>query len=183
MSALEAGLFTCSLDAAMVGPAQPCILTSADITEGATIAPAQHGAYWFAFGFHRFSRQANTLNLFLRYQAQAERLYRRAVEEFERLKALRSELPNEPISPTEPQETESVTTPETNPSPLPQPAPGSPLPAVTPRPENDARPRSDSAGRMRREVVAAGPCGVVEVRGAPISSHFVTRFDIEPPNP
>ena len=44
--------------------------------------------------------------MFLRYQAQAERNYRRAVEEFERLKALRpdlppelpnEELPNEPI--------------------------------------------------------------------------------------
>jgi hypothetical protein len=34
--------------------------------------------------------------LFLRYQAQAERQYRRALEEFERLKALRNELPNEP---------------------------------------------------------------------------------------
>jgi hypothetical protein len=35
--------------------------------------------------------------VFLRYQAQAERNYRRALEEFERLKALRNELPNEPI--------------------------------------------------------------------------------------
>src|SRR5208282_5622373 len=33
--------------------------------------------------------------LFVRYQAQTERLYRRAVEEFERLKKLRAELPNE----------------------------------------------------------------------------------------
>ena len=34
-------------------------------------------------------------SLFLRYQAQAERHYRRAVEEFERLKALRGELPDD----------------------------------------------------------------------------------------
>jgi hypothetical protein len=32
-------------------------------------------------------------------QAQAERQYRRAIEEFERLKALREELRNEPNSP------------------------------------------------------------------------------------
>ncbi|HTX34118.1 MAG TPA: hypothetical protein VME43_03825, partial [Bryobacteraceae bacterium] len=35
--------------------------------------------------------------LFLRYQAQAERLYRRAIEEFDRLKAQRDQFPNEPI--------------------------------------------------------------------------------------
>jgi hypothetical protein len=34
----------------------------------------------------------------LRYQAQAERHYRRAMEEFDRLKALRRELSNEPIT-------------------------------------------------------------------------------------
>lgn len=39
-----------------------------------------------AEGFHRLARQANSWSLFLRYQAQAERLYRRAVEEFEGLK-------------------------------------------------------------------------------------------------
>jgi len=32
----------------------------------------------------------------LRYRAQAEREYRRAVEDFDRLKALRHEMPNEP---------------------------------------------------------------------------------------
>jgi hypothetical protein len=36
--------------------------------------------------------------VFLRYQAQAERNYRSALEEFERLKALRDELPNEPTT-------------------------------------------------------------------------------------
>jgi hypothetical protein len=40
--------------------------------------------------------QGNAWKYFLRYHAQAERLYRRAVEELERLKAPRSELPNEP---------------------------------------------------------------------------------------
>ena len=33
----------------------------------------------------------------MRYKAQAERLYRRAVEDFDRLKALRHELPNETL--------------------------------------------------------------------------------------
>jgi len=50
-------------------------------------------------------RRSKTFNLFLRYQAQTERLYRRAVEEFERLRALRAELRNEPIMGPEPIET------------------------------------------------------------------------------
>jgi hypothetical protein len=54
-----------------------------------------------ADGF-RLARQSNGIQLFLRYQAQAERRYRRAVEEFERLKKLRPELPNEPISAEDP---------------------------------------------------------------------------------
>jgi hypothetical protein len=52
----------------------------------------------------------------LRYQAQAERQYRRAVEEFERLKALRDELPdellpNEPATDPQPEQTEATSTP------------------------------------------------------------------------
>jgi hypothetical protein len=44
------------------------------------------------------ARESNSFSLLLRYQAQAERHYRRAIEEFDRLKALRAELPNEPIT-------------------------------------------------------------------------------------
>ena len=64
----------------------------------------QNRYYCLAHGFHSMNREnAATWALFLRYQTQAERQYRRAVEEFERLKALRPELensetPNEPIS-------------------------------------------------------------------------------------
>src|SRR5580698_6613312 len=43
-------------------------------------------------------------SIFLRYQAQAERQYRRALEEFERLKSLPNVLPNEPICTPEPQQ-------------------------------------------------------------------------------
>jgi hypothetical protein len=65
--------------------------------------------------------------LCLRYQAQTERHYRRAVEEFDRLKALRAEIPNEAISEAQPEQTEpTCTVDETNPSPPedPVPAPG-----------------------------------------------------------
>jgi hypothetical protein len=46
--------------------------------------------------------------LFLRYKVQTEREYRRALEDFERLKALRHELPNEPISGAEPEPIETT---------------------------------------------------------------------------
>jgi hypothetical protein len=58
-------------------------------------------------GFHRLTRQSNSFALLLRYQAQAERQYRRAIEEFDRLKALRKELPNEP-KPAEPEPNETT---------------------------------------------------------------------------
>ena len=58
-------------------------------------------------GFHRMAMQSNAFTLFLRYQAQAERNYRRAIEEFERLKALRQILPNQPVLEAQPDENES----------------------------------------------------------------------------
>jgi hypothetical protein len=58
------------------------------------------------------ARESNSFSLLLRYQAQAERHYRRAIEEFDRLKALRKELPNEPIieAPPEAQAEQTETT-------------------------------------------------------------------------
>src|ERR1017187_1607862 len=91
------------------------------------ITQAQNRNYLFAEGFHRLNKYSNSFTLFLRYQAQTERLYRRAIEEFNRLKALRHELPNEPILDTQPEANETVNTPEPNPG-NPQ-APPNPTPA------------------------------------------------------
>jgi hypothetical protein len=97
---------------------------------------AQERNFRLADGFNRLIRQNNSFGLLLRYQAQAERQYRRAIEEFERLKALREELRNEPIL-AEP-ETNETTSPscETNPippaDPAPAPAPAFQLPAPCP---------------------------------------------------
>ena len=99
---------------------------------------AQERNFRLADGFHRLITQSNSFALLLRYQAQAERQYRRAIEEFDRLKALREELRNEPNLP-EP-ETNETTCPscETNPippgAPAPAPAPAFPPPAPGPRP-------------------------------------------------
>jgi hypothetical protein len=86
------------------------------------ITRAQNRNYALAEGFHRMARQPdNTWSLFLRYQAQAERHYRRAVEEFDRLKRLRPELPNEPILEVQPEESEPACTPPDGPISTPQP--------------------------------------------------------------
>src|SRR6266481_633608 len=61
------------------------------------ITRAQNRNFALGEGFHRMARQSNVWSLFLRYQAQAERHYRRAVEEFERLRALRPKIPNETL--------------------------------------------------------------------------------------
>jgi hypothetical protein len=81
------------------------------------VTRAQNRNFLLGDGFHRMARESNSFSLLLRYQAQAERHYRRAIEEFDRLKALREELPIEPI--TEPDLEPKKTTypdPPTNPN-------------------------------------------------------------------
>src|ERR1700716_539290 len=110
---LGAGVFTVCLDMSLnhdgtaITPMTPDLVGDGDIE----ITRAQNRNYAFADGFHRLARKDNTFPLFLRYRAQAERLYRRAIEEFDRLKALRVELPNEPISEVQPKENEPACAP------------------------------------------------------------------------
>ena len=61
---------------------------------------AQNRNHLLGEGFHRMVQQSNSWSLAIRYQAQAERHYHRAVEEFERLKTLRQELPTDFRRPT-----------------------------------------------------------------------------------
>jgi hypothetical protein len=135
---LESGLFTQALDQALTHDDQPLVLPTEELTHDIEVT-RQNRNYALAFGFHKIARLANTWSLFMRYQAQAERLYRRAVEEFERLKALRPELPNEPILETQPEQTEAPSPlGETNPFPAEESFDRAlpPLPALAPRPEN-----------------------------------------------
>ena len=118
---LESGLFTTCLDMTLDGvvpfhPMGTVLAGDGDIE----VTRAQNRNFALGEGFHRMAKQANTWSLFLRYQAQAERHYRRAVEEFERIRALRATLPeplpqpeiqdepNEPILEVQPEETETV---------------------------------------------------------------------------
>jgi hypothetical protein len=133
-AALENGLFTACLNETMNPEGFPRELLSEILTHSLEVTRAQNRNYCLAEGFTRLTRTSPTWGIFLRYQAQSERLYRRAVEDFDRLKALRPELPNqpqneptnEPIASPQPQETKAPPTPETK---TPEP-PSAPRPAV-----------------------------------------------------
>jgi hypothetical protein len=145
-SRLEAGLFTTCLDQALGSDGEPIHamnpqmagLGMSEITRG------QEHNFYIAESFHRMTQKPHTWALFLRYQAQAERNYRRAIQEFERLRALRpefqeaelEEILNEPNSLDQPESMEPDPAPETNPIPLlveqtpcSAPVPPDPLPA------------------------------------------------------
>jgi hypothetical protein len=131
---LHNGLCTTFLNEALDGNGRPLMgITDALVNDDNEITKAQNRNYLFAEGFHRLNKYSNSFTLFLRYQAQSERLYRRAIEEFERLKALRHELPNEPVTDTQPEATETVNPPDSDPSKPPNPTPAGNIPGQPPR--------------------------------------------------
>jgi hypothetical protein len=172
---LESGLFTTCLNETLAANDHPFTPMNEELAGDGDIevTRAQNRNYLLAEGFLRTVRQSNGWTIFLRYQAQAERLYRRALEDFDRLKALRPELPNEAIPDLQPQpESATYPTSETNPPPLenvpPAPAPdpdadpsaGVPRPCPPPRqiPSSPRpRPRHSPAAFTRRRS-AGGRC-------------------------
>jgi hypothetical protein len=108
---LEAGMFTAALDEVMDRSARPVVPMTPDIVGDGDIeiTRAQNRNLGIAEGFRRMVRQSSdVLSLMLRYQAQSERMYRRAIEDFNRLKALRDEMPNEPNELLQPEQTDEV---------------------------------------------------------------------------
>jgi hypothetical protein len=130
---LEASLLTSALSEALVDPR---MRMEPELKENIEITKEQNRGFFLAEGVRKLARESNNLSLMLRYQAHAERQYRRAVDEFERLKKLRSEMPNEPISqhpfPSETVQSESVTPEPPAPEKLPSQASSAP-PAPSPR--------------------------------------------------
>jgi hypothetical protein len=135
---LESGLFTTCLNEALDRSGNPVIFMDSELSGNGDIeiTRAQNRNYALGEGFHRINQQSNSWSLALRYQAQAERHYRRAVEEFERLKALRQELPGEPMLD-------------------PQPEPKEPLEPVTREPISPPSPAAGDAGPRLPELPGA----------------------------
>ncbi len=91
---LETGLFTTCLDEALDPSGAQMLPMHEDLTGNGDIemTSVQNRNYLLGEGFHQMAIQSNSWGLAKRYQAQAERHYQQAVEEFDRLKALRPKL-------------------------------------------------------------------------------------------
>jgi hypothetical protein len=96
----------------------------------------------------------------LRYQAQAERLYRRAVEDFDRLKKLRTEFDTEPMLDPQAVPPEPVTPHETNPPETPsepQAAAPAPAPQATPAANGVSSPKATKKTPQNGAAPSFGP--------------------------
>src|ERR1035441_7833437 len=142
---LEAGLFTTCLDKALDPEGEPMHLMSPELAGDGDIeiTRVQNRNFALGEGFHRAAQEPHTWALFLRYQAQAERQYRRAIQEFDRLRALRpefdeeiEEIPNEPISATHPNPLNQIPPPKRT-----QLEGGRPRPRAPPRSRRPMPPR------------------------------------------
>jgi len=164
---LESGLFTTCLNEALDRTGNPIVPMTEDLVGDLEITRAQNRNYALAEGFRRIAREGNTWTLFLRYQAQTERLYRRAIEEFERLKALRRELPNEPDFAAQAQEKPTASAlAETNPTgpedavaPAPPPRPADTEPTA-PVPARGGRVSAPLGGATRAAQRTPAPAGL-----------------------
>ncbi len=113
---LEAGTLTTCLNDVLNLRERPLMEMDPEMYGGGEPGKQQVKNYLLAEGFRRSVGASNVFHLCMRYNAQAERLYRRAVQDFERIKSLRSPLEGSeppidqtnPISP-EPQQTEPLT--------------------------------------------------------------------------
>jgi hypothetical protein len=107
---LEAGLFTTALDYCLEGsgrtfrPMKPDMVGDGDIE----ITRAQNRNYAAGEGFRTMSIESDVWQLLIRYQVNADRQYRRAVEDYERVKRLRPEMPNQPADPKVAPEPENI---------------------------------------------------------------------------
>jgi hypothetical protein len=113
---LHSGMMTICLNQTVTDDGRPFTAISPIlVNDDYQICRAQNRNYLLAEGFNRLFTKSPAFTQFLRYQAQAERLYRRAIEEFDRLRKLRDELTNEPENTSQPAESEPLAEEETNP--------------------------------------------------------------------
>ena len=97
-SRLEAGLCASAMNEFCDGQGDLTLMMNAEFVGDGDIeiTHAQNRNLAFAEGFQRMVSRSDVWTVFLRYQAQAERNYRRAVEEFERVRKLRGQLCGQP---------------------------------------------------------------------------------------
>jgi hypothetical protein len=115
VSRAEIGMYTACLNESLDPDGRPLRLMYLEMVENIDVLREQNRNFILWEGLSRLLRQSQDVLVFLRIQAQTERLYRRAAEDFERIRKLRKELPNQPNFQTEPEETKPVEESKTNP--------------------------------------------------------------------
>jgi len=95
---LESGLLTVALDHALDPTCHTFRPMSADLIGDGDIeiTRAQNRNYAAGEGVRQMSAESDVWALLIRYQVNADRQYRRAIEDYERVKRLRPEMPNQP---------------------------------------------------------------------------------------
>ena len=113
---LHSGMFTICLNETVTDDGRPITaINPILVNDDFQICRAQNRNFLLAEGFNRLFTKSPAFTQFLRYQAQAERLYRRAIEEFDRVRKLRDDFANEPENYQQPAESETLTEEKTNP--------------------------------------------------------------------
>ncbi len=106
LSALETGLMSVAINKSYDSCGERGHIPTLDDTPGLDpeYQKVMSRIHCLSSGFHDMNAARPTWSLFLRYQAQAERHYRRALDELTRLQQLRPNFPNEPILEAQPQQ-------------------------------------------------------------------------------
>jgi hypothetical protein len=113
---LHSGIFTICLNETVTDDGRPITaINPILVNDDFQICRAQNRNFLLAEGFNRLFNKSPAFTQFLRYQAQVERLYRRAIEKFDRLRKLRDELTNEPENTAQTDESAPLSPPETKP--------------------------------------------------------------------
>ena len=139
---MEAGMYTACLNEALDPDGRPLRLMNLEMVEDIDVTRAQNRNFILYEGLSRLNQKSSDIVVFLRIQAQTERLYRRAAEDFERIRKLRKELTNQPNFQPQPEETKPVEPPKTNP------------PDPPAAPPNDPQAPSAPAGPSRQAPIA-----------------------------
>jgi hypothetical protein len=142
VSRAEIGMYTACLNESLDPDGRPLRLMYLEMVENIDVLREQNRNFILWEGLSRLLRQSQDVLVFLRIQAQTERLYRRAAEDFERIRKLRKELPNQPNFQPQPEETKPVEPPKTNP------------PDPPAAPPNDPQAPSAPAGPSRQTPIA-----------------------------
>jgi hypothetical protein len=153
LARMETGMYTAFLNESLDPEGRPLSLLQPELVYDKDVTAAQNRNFLVVEGFRRINKGSTDLALFLRFQAQTERLYRRAIEEFERIRALRDVLPNDTLVDPAPPPPVMDYVPFRSPiedQPMTEPTPdASPEPAEPPSPSRPTR-RKPAAAKSRR---------------------------------